>query len=286
MDEQQQADRLRALWKSARDKYASFFTTLNEVRGEVGDDALPTWCIHNLGIGISVILNVSEALTKTDREVVRAKLAAANKAENEAKAKEAAEKRRAREEERRRRELAKEEEERAREQRKLEHAREMAEKQAEVARLAAERNKAEATERRRQKKQDNPNERGAKATAKRTKRALTEAVSEADFAELVRRFKKADEMCAAADAKWIEGSIAKAMILLAMRNACPADQEFGARLASDGITIDRNDRAALVSLGRLGEARMRSILEKTDRRSYRYIWEENKPKLAIVGTNA
>jgi hypothetical protein len=77
------AQRLTALWKSGRDKYRSFFTVLNEVRREIGDDALGDWCRNELRIGLSVILDVRKLLNKTDSEVVRAELATANKAERE-----------------------------------------------------------------------------------------------------------------------------------------------------------------------------------------------------------
>lgn len=79
-DLDEKAWRLRALWKSGRDKYASFFTVLNEVRQEVGDENLAHWTFDNLQIAISVILDTRRLLTATDAEIVKADLAAAKKA--------------------------------------------------------------------------------------------------------------------------------------------------------------------------------------------------------------
>jgi len=64
-------------------KYRSFFTVLNEVRLEVGDDALPEWCRNELAIGLSVTTNTASVLGKIDGEIVKADLAAANKIEEE-----------------------------------------------------------------------------------------------------------------------------------------------------------------------------------------------------------
>jgi hypothetical protein len=72
-----QAQRLRALWKSGRDKYASFFVVLDEVRHEIGNDALPKWCFDNLRISISVIVKTRKVLRETDAEIVKRNLAEA-----------------------------------------------------------------------------------------------------------------------------------------------------------------------------------------------------------------
>jgi hypothetical protein len=70
-----QAQRLRALWKSGRDKYASFFVVLDEVRAEIGNDALADWCFDNLRIGISVIRQTRKVLRETDAAIVERNLA-------------------------------------------------------------------------------------------------------------------------------------------------------------------------------------------------------------------
>jgi hypothetical protein len=82
MDNKQQADRLKALWKSGRDKYRSFFVVLNEVRQEIGDEALASWCFDELSIGFSVITKTADILNnKIDTAKIKADLAAASRAE-------------------------------------------------------------------------------------------------------------------------------------------------------------------------------------------------------------
>ena len=77
----QQIERLLALWKSGRDKYRSFFAVLEEVRQEIGNDALPAWCRMNLQIGLSVITKARCLLTETDADIVKQNLAATLAAE-------------------------------------------------------------------------------------------------------------------------------------------------------------------------------------------------------------
>jgi hypothetical protein len=80
MDLDERAARLRALWKSGRDKYSSFYTVLGEVRPEIGDDALPNWCFDNLRIGIDVITETAKVLRGVDAKIAKADLAAAKEA--------------------------------------------------------------------------------------------------------------------------------------------------------------------------------------------------------------
>jgi hypothetical protein len=82
----QQAERMRVLWKSGRDKLRSFFVHLSEVREEIGDDALPAWCMNELGIGLSVIARMTATLSAVDGELAKAELAKATKAEKERRA--------------------------------------------------------------------------------------------------------------------------------------------------------------------------------------------------------
>jgi hypothetical protein len=267
----QQVERLRALWKSGREKYQSFFVVLNEVRQEVGDDALPSWCYHNLRIGISVITEMSKTLQTVDREVVKTDLAAANKLEKEKHAAEAMAKRKAREDAAYAREIE-----------KAERAKNLAEKRAAAAKADAEHKKAQDAEKTRQQRRKNPKERGAGASAARQKRALVSKLSEADLAELVKRFQKAENLCAGGIAQWIEGSVAKAMILCAARAAFTADQDFGVWIEANEIDLNHSDRAALVGLGRLGEEPFRVILSNTESRSYQLIWQQYRP-LKVVG---
>jgi regulator of replication initiation timing/molybdopterin converting factor small subunit len=75
----EQAERLRALWKSGRDKYVSFFAVLSEVKREVGDDKLSDWCFYELRIPLPVIVRAHGLLTEADAARVKADLAAATK---------------------------------------------------------------------------------------------------------------------------------------------------------------------------------------------------------------
>src|SRR5262249_16630479 len=123
-DLEEKATRMRALWKSGRDKYVSFYSTLNEVRAEIVDKELPNWCFDNLRIGFSVIHGMHKVLKDTDAAIVKASMAASKIAddlskreERETKAQKMLEKRRAKEEDSRRRELERQE----REMRQAEH---------------------------------------------------------------------------------------------------------------------------------------------------------------------
>ena len=70
------AQKLKVLWKSGRDKYQTFFIVLNEVRQEIGDEALPNWCYDELRIGLPVITRVAGILKKTDEAIVKRTFAA------------------------------------------------------------------------------------------------------------------------------------------------------------------------------------------------------------------
>jgi hypothetical protein len=85
MDEQQQ-ERLRALWKSGRDKYRSFFAVLEQVRHEIGNDALPKYCVEELGIGLSVITLATNILNGIDAKIAKSELVTANALEKERRA--------------------------------------------------------------------------------------------------------------------------------------------------------------------------------------------------------
>ena len=271
MDTKQEAERLRALWKSGRDKYASFFHVFSDVRKEVGDANLADWCYRELRISLDIVLMAGKTLTKIDGERVKAEFAAANKVENEKRAAAALAKRKAREDEAF-----------ARAKEKAERACAFAAIRAEQARHDAERKKAADTEKRRQQKQSNPNERGPKAGARARKREILSHVSSADLADLVKRWNDADKMCQSGIDRWIEGSIAKAKVLCAAREKFAADQDFGAWLDQNGIDLSHQNRAALIGLGRMEERRLREILTATESRSYELIWREHKPTLSVV----
>lgn len=283
MDLEQEAQALRVLWKSGRDKLRSFFVRLKDVKKETGDAGLDEWCLKELHLTLDTITRFAKILNEVEAETVKSDLAAANKAAAEKRAAEVAAKQKIREEAKRAAELKKEEEKQAAELKKAEHQKKLAEEAEAKAKADASRKKAEATEKRRQDKQKDPNERGPTAAAKRGKRKVTEKMTDAGLTILIDKFKAADKMCVKGDALWIEGSIAKALVLVEMRGRFLADQEFGVWFDKSGIDLSHQDRAALLGLGRLGEVRLREILKNTDRRSYRYIWDDNKkPDLKVV----
>jgi ATPase subunit of ABC transporter with duplicated ATPase domains len=265
--QEQQAERLRVLWKSGRDKYNSFFAVLEEVRAEIGDEALPKWCVDNLQIGLSVITETRKVLLRVDAEIYRRNLEASVIIAEEQEWRE-------REEERLRRELEKQE--RAKQIAEARAATERAKTDLEHAR--AETQKARNAEKRRQ-RQAEPDQ-----VTKRQRRALIANVTDAELNQLVERFKKADAMCAEGIERWVEGSIAKAMVLCAARNRCPSNDKFGAWLSENEICLTDDDRAALIGLGSLGEARLRELLTATESRSYRLIWRASNrpPALKLV----
>lgn len=269
-----QAERLRVLWKSGRDKYVSFFAVLNEVRKEIGDEALPNWCFDNLRIGITTITKAKGLLIETDREIVKGDLAAANKAHHE----QAAAARKAREEERRRKELE-----------ELEHEKKIVALKTETTKEEIKRKKVEDTEKTRQRRRANPRMFGPHANANAAKRRLINKLSDADFTELIKRYKKADEECRQAEQgleearhRWREASIAKALILLQLRKANPANQDFGEALAANGIKLNHQDRAALIGLASIGENKMRLMLINSESYSYQIIWHNYKPSLTVI----
>jgi hypothetical protein len=92
--------------------------------------------------------------------------------------------------------------------------------------------------------------------------------------------------CVALDEKskafWIQGSMAKAAILCEARARFTADKEFGDWLDAHEVDLKKNDRAALLSLGRLGQQRLEEILINTDSRSYQLISQHNRMTLKEV----
>jgi hypothetical protein len=262
MDLDDQANRLKALWKSGRDKYASFFTILEEVRQEIGNDALPGWCFHTLKLSLSVVTETRKVLTKTDADIVKRNSAAAVAAEK-------AEIRMAREANRKARDdaalaLQLEREKRAQILAEEKLVTEQKKKAVEHAKSETQKAKEPRTKRR-----------------QRNAAEFTSEIADASLNDLIERFKKADALCQHGLNEWVEGSIAKAIILAAARKQITADQDFGAWCDAN-VNLSHQDRAALIGLGRLGEEKLREIFEVADSRSYRRIWEQHKPELKIV----
>lgn len=273
--ENDQTQRLRALWKSARDKYRSFFTVLNEVRVEIGDAALPDWCLTELQIGLSVITKVATTLNDTDEALVRAEFAEAKRLEREKRAAELLAAR-----------VIREQRELERERQRAEHETRIAELKAQRAEAIAGRKKTEDRETRRRNKASNPNERGPIASAKSAKRRIVANVENVELEELVKRWHTADKLDGQSAAIWIEATVAKAIVLCTARDKFPADQEFGVWLITNKIDLERDSRSALINLGRLGEQRLRETLEGTPEatRSYQLLWRKHRPSLQVVDT--
>jgi hypothetical protein len=132
VDEEEQIARLRALWKSGRDKFLSFFAVLAEVQAVVGDRDFDIWCISKLEIGAEAVSRLTGTLKKNDADVVRARLAHAVEFAKEERRRVAEERRRAAAE----KEAVKMEEEDKRDAARVAHERKRAEmrKQIEKAR--------------------------------------------------------------------------------------------------------------------------------------------------------
>lgn len=273
----QQTDRLRALWKSGRDKYRSFFTVLNEVRAEIGNDALPAYCRDELSIGLTVITSMTSVLGKMDETAVKADLVAANTAKNEQRAAEINNAKQVKLVATRQRERDAEV-----------HRKTMIDEKLETFKAEVELKKVQTRERERLHRLNDPEQVGTKSTAKRNKRAITTKLPDADLLALAERFRQAETLCdksVALDEKskafWIQGSMAKAAILCEARARFAADQEFGKWVADNALNIPRDDRQALINLGRLGVQSLQEILTNTETRSYRSIWQ-NQSRLRGV----
>ena len=87
---------------------------------------------------------------------------------------------------------------------------------------------------------------------------------------------------------WIEGTLELISILDDARNRLGSDQAFGTWLTDSGYgdRITRHDRIALLNMAKHPNV-TRKVLEQTNRRSWRYIWEEEvQPRLPYVGQPA
>jgi hypothetical protein len=74
----EQIHRLRALWKSGRDKFRSFFTVLSDVRQQIGNEDLELWCARDLRIGLSIITKATGILSDVDAAKFKEELAKVN----------------------------------------------------------------------------------------------------------------------------------------------------------------------------------------------------------------
>jgi hypothetical protein len=87
---------------------------------------------------------------------------------------------------------------------------------------------------------------------------------------------------------WIEGTLELIKIIDAARTRFASDQDFGAWLTDSGYgdRITRHDRSALLNMAKYS-VQTRKVLEQTNRRSWRLIWEEEiQPQLPSTGQPA
>jgi hypothetical protein len=275
MVDKQQTDRLKALWKSGRDKFRSFFTVINEVRRDIGDEELGAYCLHELGIGLSVILDVAKIFNQADEKILKEDLAAAARAEKEKREAENAEKAF------------------QRQKKKAERDAELAEKRTLAAKAQAEavenQSFVEKVKRAARKQYDRSHSEIEKAQHRR--RDITKGANEhAPTSKLIKAYLKSDAMCEKGEEFWVEGSIGKAVALLALRIKYPNDKEFSKQLEENGLgqdLLDKDTRAALIGLGWLGTEHFREILRTSDTRSYRAMWLKHKPdkvSMSLIGS--
>jgi hypothetical protein len=276
----QQIERMRHLWKDARSKYLSFFTCLEQVRQEIGDEALEEWCRRELLIGLTIINKVTGVLRDVDEEKTKRDLKAATQAA-------AGKARREKEEAARKREIE-----------KAEHdarvaairAKEEEDKKRRAVEVA-ERKRVDAQSKRREDKQNKPHERGSKAASHKRRREATAGIAESELSECAAGIGNGVKLCKKGWDHWVEGSIAQIEWLKRARDLLPADQDFGVWCDGNIPLIGKNDRAALIGLGRFmkfgkdgkpargGRDDLRAILEATESRSYRLIWESCRIRL-------
>ena len=84
----------------------------------------------------------------------------------------------------------------------------------------------------------------------------------------------------------IEGVLETAPAMAHARNDCGGnDRAFGRWCTDNKINCKKNERAALVGMGRLDQASLRGALERTTSRSIRVFWQQLQPHVAfpIVG---
>jgi len=253
------AERLKALWKSGRDKFQSFFTVLNEVRAEIGDDELATYCRNELAISLSIIMKAKGILREVDEMTVKEDFAEVVRAEKE-KA----------EAEKRKRQLE-----------AIAHREEVARKKAEAEeaeRKAAEekvaKNKIKYEEKKRQDRQKKAGADKDKKTAQTKGGRLIKDIDGLNMKGIENRLRTAQKMCEDGMFQWREGSIVRATLLAEARAKIPSDPQFGAWLVQNEPELSPNDRKALINLGKLEHQELRDVFNNTERTSYRYIWEE------------
>jgi flagellar biosynthesis GTPase FlhF len=273
MDEQNK-QRMKVHWKRGLDHFQSFFTLLSEVREEVGNNALPGWCLNDLGIGFSRVTQIAKCLREDDRLRISQELAQSRAADRAQRAVRRQEQERQRQEERNRRQ----EEERQRQAERARLQREREDREREARREARRVRRNEYERNRRQRRRDDAATVMSMITPASSSTATPNLPTGLSSSELARSIKAAIRRRDEGRSEWIEGSIELAGFLIQARESYRSDNQFGEWLRENDININSHDRAALVNLGSNLQA-MRQVLERSVRSSYQLIWEDVRAQL-------
>lgn len=262
------AERLKVLWKKGQNFFASFFAEISNVRKAINNEAtFIQWCSEDLGLPLITLTRISDVLTLADAARVKAELA-------RAKAVEQQQRRRDREYQH----LIAAQERKRKEDEKAAAAAAAA-RQLEQKKVADKLARKQASKRK--------NNAGWKAKQREEKRAALAKFRGANIAlsvvkfsaitedELATRIKTAIGKIANANTDRIEWSIELAGLMVEARALYPAHQRFNQWLDKHNIQMDAHDRAALLNLG-LDLQAMRTIMQQTNKTSFRHIWEDVK----------
>jgi hypothetical protein len=66
-----EAKGLKVRWDKGMNYFSSFFTELERLRPQIGDDKLNDWCFWNMGIGLKTIMGTARILQEEDARRVR-----------------------------------------------------------------------------------------------------------------------------------------------------------------------------------------------------------------------
>jgi len=245
-------ERLKVLWEKGRNYFTTFFIELEQVRNAFGNDGeFGSWCIHDLHIGPDALVTVSKVLRKSEAERVRSDMSLErDKARAQRRAKKE-EERRLRAEEAARRALAK----------------------AQKKELAKRKNKQKSNALYRKRKKEE--QLRLYATAVKDDKSLIDVKQLTRLPDdvLANSIKETQTMDLTLKENWINNKIKQAAYITAARVKYSADRQFGEWLQQHDIHFNRNELAALTSLGS-NLTHMRQVLETTTRNSLQYIWRD------------
>jgi hypothetical protein len=291
------ANVMRVHWKRGRDHFSSFYSMLEEVRREIGDENLATWCFNELRIGLTIVNRVSDVLRENDARIARDNLAAARRAEQD--------RRRLQREEEERQRAARQAERTAQQNRRQEQEaqnlvrRDIEQRAAEInvyidehprqasrtiaAALGVREDAVAEVRRQRERQRENVN-RQRRRVQMATERPAPPAqeIQPTDRSLLTNLAPKIRASLARVNQSrqdWVEATLVLAQALSEARNQFSINQEFSTWLGNEQLDIGSNDRAALINMAAHLEI-VREVLSQTERWSWRLIWlEEVQPRL-------